>query len=203
MMSDKASDDFKSTDLADEPHPKARRGENPEPKTSAAHRRLPLIIGACVVAVALVAGGVFWLYGHRAVPTQSSGGGTTVQSSAPPSKTPSASSSPSVVAPVIDVKTQPGSVDGYVGALKDVSGQTCTAGPGGVTAAGTVTNPASSKQDYRIYISILNDNQTLGITEVDINGVDPGASQQWSGVVAVQVDSPKCVLRVERNNSAA
>jgi len=153
----------------------------------------PLIVGACALTM-------------TACTTQSnsSSGGATAPSSAVTAPSSAATSNaPSVVAPVIDVTTQPGSVPSYVGAMKDVTGLTCTLGADGITAAGTVTNPASTKQDYRIYISIVSEAQTLGVTEVDVNGVDPGASQQWSGVVAVQMDPPKCVLRVERNDSAA
>jgi len=151
----------------------------------------PLVVGVALATTACTG------------PSQTSGGGNAPSSAVATSAAPSTQSTPIIVDPVIDVTTQPGSVPSFVGAIKDVSGQTCTASAEGVTASGTVTNPASAKQDYRIYISVLDSNQTLGVTEVDVNGVEPGASQQWSGVVKVQMKDPKCVLRVERNDSAA
>jgi hypothetical protein len=102
----------------------------------------------------------------------------------------------------VDVKTQPGSVTGYVGALKDVTGLTCTSDAGGVTAAGTVTNPDTTAQDYRIYVSVMEGNDSAGIAEVDVNGVAAGQATAWSGVVAVQTANPDCILRVERNAAA-
>jgi len=156
-----------------------------------AHLVWPLVVGVCAMATAACTG-----------PTQSSGGVNVPTSAVATSAPQTSQSMQPVVEPVIDVTTQPGSVPSFVGALKDVSGQTCTAGADGVTASGTVTNPTTKPQDYRIYISVLNSNQTLGVTEVDISALAPGASQQWSGVVAVQMTEPKCVLRVERNDSA-
>ena len=168
-----------------------------EDQKTGVRRRWPLFVGIGVVVVALAVGGVLLM--NRSNKASSNGG------SSMPGMTVATSSSQasSTVPPVINVTTQPGSVPGFVGAMPDVSEQTCTTGADGVTASGVVTNPAPNKQDYRIYISVMNGTQTLGVTEVDVNGVDSGAAQQWSGVVAVQTTDPQCVLRVERNDAAA
>ena len=101
-------------------------------------------------------------------------------------------------AKVIELTDQPGSVEDYVGALEDVEVETCSAGGGGLDVAGSVTNPVSDTQDYRIYVSAMSANDTEGLVQVDIPDVSGGDTVEWSTHMKLPQEALECVLRVER-----
>ena len=99
---------------------------------------------------------------------------------------------------VTDVKTQPGVSQGYAGALKDVTVTNCNASNNPSTFSGTVKNPETTSQSYRIYVSLVNNGKTIGLSEVDVNDVAAGAQAPWQGTLATGASGTQCVLRVER-----
>lgn len=99
---------------------------------------------------------------------------------------------------VIELNDQPGSVEDYTGALDDVELDTCSAGAGGLQVAGTVTNPESSTQDYRIYISAMAGDDTVGLVQVDVTNVAGGETAEWDNLLDLTQEDLECVLRVER-----
>lgn len=107
------------------------------------------------------------------------------------------------VAPAVEVKNdfdvQPGTAeDDYVGALKDVTVDRCESGDKGTEISGTVTNPTKKDADYRIYVSVMNDKDTLGIVQVDVAGLARGKTAEWSKKAKASDSDVRCVLRVER-----
>jgi hypothetical protein len=82
--------------------------------------------------------------------------------------------------------------------LADATVTQCDVSQAPAAFAGTVTNPADSTQTYRIYVSVLAAGATVGVTQVDVPDVAPGAEQTWSGSLKVSADNAQCVLRVER-----
>jgi len=129
-------------------------------------------------------------------------------SSDPPSPTPASSGASASAAPsaqasakaqlVTDIKTQPGLSQGYTGALKDVTVQSCDVAKNPASFSGTVKNPETSRQSYRIYVSLVSNGKTVGISEVDVNGVAGGAQESWQGTLPVDAAGAQCILRVER-----
>lgn len=102
-------------------------------------------------------------------------------------------------AAVTEITDTPGSVEGYVGAAADAEQRTCELADGAWTVDGTVTNPTDAAQHYRLYVSLQDgDQQTRGLTQVDVERVEPGASAEWSTSVAVPDEGLSCLLRVER-----
>lgn len=99
---------------------------------------------------------------------------------------------------VIEIQDQPGSVEGYAGALEDSEVTSCEQRDGSLHVAGTVTNPEADTQDYRIYVSALDRDDTVGLVQLDVTGVDGGATADWSTDIAYGGDGLRCVLRVER-----
>lgn len=99
---------------------------------------------------------------------------------------------------VTDIQDQPGSVDGYVGASKDAKVETCDLQGGSLRVEGTVKNPESDAQDYRLYVSALENSDTVGLVQVDVTDVAPGKSVEWSTDIDYKADDLECVLRVER-----
>lgn len=91
-----------------------------------------------------------------------------------------------------------GSVEDYVGALEDVEVETCSAGGGGLDVAGTVTNPVSDTQDYRIYVSAMSPHDTEGLVQVDIPDVSGDDTVEWRTHLELPHEDLECVLRVER-----
>ncbi|WP_430591969.1 hypothetical protein [Humidisolicoccus flavus] len=105
---------------------------------------------------------------------------------------------PSNTAATVDVTDQPGSVEGYVGALDDAAITLCAVEDGVLRVEGTVTNPVAEPQDYRIYVSALVGTETTGLVQVDITDVSDGATQPWATQIESVADGAECVLRVER-----
>jgi hypothetical protein len=99
------------------------------------------------------------------------------------------------------VTTAPGTAKGYVGAAKDVTIEKCDASKSPASFSGTVTNPEKTKQSYRIYVSVLAGDATLGIAQVNVDDVDPKAKKSWSGTADAGAENGRCVLRVERTPS--
>ena len=99
---------------------------------------------------------------------------------------------------VTDITTPPGTAEGFAGALTDVTITTCDATAAPASFAGTVTNPEGSAQSYRIYVSVLTASTTIGVVEIDVDGVAAKATKKWSGTVNAGADGARCVLRVER-----
>lgn len=99
---------------------------------------------------------------------------------------------------VIEIQDQPGSVEGYAGALDDSEVSTCEPQGGSLQVAGTVTNPTPESQDYRIYVSAISNSDTVGLVQVDVQAVNAGETAEWSTTIAHGGEDLECVLRVER-----
>lgn len=99
---------------------------------------------------------------------------------------------------VIEVSEQPGSVEDYVGAMEDAEVDTCSAGGSGLEVAGTVTNPESDPQDYRIFVSAMTEDDTVGLVQVDVADVAGGDTAEWETQMDLTQEDLDCVLRVER-----
>lgn len=110
---------------------------------------------------------------------------------------PDASESP-LTADVVDIRDNPGSVDGYVGALEDAEVDRCVAEGSAVLASGTVSNPLAEAQSYRLYVSVLDRGDTVAIVQVDVPDVAGGESSTWEADAAVSGGDISCILRVER-----
>jgi hypothetical protein len=105
---------------------------------------------------------------------------------------------PSTTPFVDDTTHVPGSLAHYVGARSDVHDTTCAASGDGWTAAGKVTNSAAASARYRVYVSFLRGDTTVGIGEAAAGPVKPGGSADWSTNVKLHTDGLRCILRVER-----
>jgi hypothetical protein len=111
-------------------------------------------------------------------------------------------------AQVTDVTDAPGTGSdgaggGFTGAAGDLEIATCEPGDGGWDVSGTVTSSAASVATYRIYISLLTgDNDTRALQQTNVEGVEPGASAEWSMTIPVEEDGLSCVPRVERYDEA-
>ncbi len=101
---------------------------------------------------------------------------------------------------VTQVTHAPGTTTGYVGALKDVKLTSCSADKAPAHFGGTVTNPTSTSQSYRIYVSLQSDGNTIGVREVDVADVGGHATQKWSETLQAGKAGATCVLRVERHS---
>jgi len=101
--------------------------------------------------------------------------------------------------PFVDGTTHtPGTLTEYEGARSDVHDTTCAADGNAWTAHGKVTNSASSTARYRIYVSFLRGDTTVGIAETAAGPVKAGATAGWDAKVPVHADGLRCILRVER-----
>lgn len=107
-------------------------------------------------------------------------------------------STTTTVADIIEIAHDPASGD-FVGALDDVTDQTCEHEADGWRVAGSATNPSSDTVDYRIYISLLNgESTTRALVESELLAVAPGASATFDELIDLPDDDLRCVLRVER-----
>lgn len=98
----------------------------------------------------------------------------------------------------VDISEQQGAVESYVGALEDVSLDRCEADENGWVGQGTVTNPTSESQNYRLYVAFNDNRDTRGLVQVDLSRVASGQSETWSVEAPIDGDNLTCVLRVER-----
>ncbi|MCI0155681.1 hypothetical protein KNO15_03095 [Leifsonia shinshuensis] len=101
---------------------------------------------------------------------------------------------------ITQITHRPGTQTGYVGALKDVRIGTCSADASPAHFEGTVTNPTSTEQSYRIYVSLQSAGSTIGVHEVDVRGVPGHATEKWSGTLPAGKPGATCLLRVERHS---
>lgn len=113
--------------------------------------------------------------------------------SAAPAPTPTASQTD-----MSQITDQPGSQEGYVGALEDAKLTSCERDGANWVAQGTVTNPIDKVQSYRLYVSALSDDDTRGIIQVDVPKVAGGATAEWKASFPLDDEKLECVLRVER-----
>lgn len=101
--------------------------------------------------------------------------------------------------PVISVEIDPGTAEGFEGALADVTDHQCEPHGGAWHTSGTVTNPTDDPATYRIYTSFLSGgNDAVGVLQTDVGPVDPGESEEWEGTLNLSAGNLSCVLRVER-----
>lgn len=59
-----------------------------------------------------------------------------------------------------------------------------------------------ARQSYRIYVAVTVKDTTIGIDEVDVRIVAPGATSKWDGNLGTGASGATCVLRVERTQRA-
>lgn len=92
----------------------------------------------------------------------------------------------------------PGSLEGFVGAKDDAHDTTCE--PDGDTwiTNGQVTNPEQTPVHYRIYVSYLDGDETVGVAQTDLTSVAPDETKEWSTTITSSTVGLRCVLRVER-----
>jgi hypothetical protein len=100
---------------------------------------------------------------------------------------------------VVEVDVNPGTSEGYEGALEDVSDLACEQRGETWEVEGIVTNSSPSTASYRIYVSMLDgDRFTRGLLQVNVDSLDSGESTEWAGEIAVSEPELDCILRVER-----
>lgn len=99
---------------------------------------------------------------------------------------------------LIAIDDQPGSVDGYTGAREDVEVERCERSGDAVDVAGVISNPTDVTQNYRIYVSLLEDDDTTALVQKDVTEVAAGATSDWEVAIDVPAEDFECVLRVER-----
>lgn len=92
----------------------------------------------------------------------------------------------------------PGSLRHFEGARTDVHDTSCTRTGGAWRATGRVTNPTRDAVRYRIYVSFLEGDTTVGITETDPGPVTRHQTQRWTATLPVRTPGLRCILRVER-----
>ena len=99
---------------------------------------------------------------------------------------------------VSNSKNTPGTLANFVGAKDDVHDTTCKQDRAGWNAGGVVTNPTAAAVKYRIYVSFLNGDTTVGLAEVNVAKVDAKQTAKWAQTVKVEGRDLRCILRVER-----
>ncbi|MEO6468379.1 MAG: hypothetical protein ABIP21_04705 [Acidimicrobiia bacterium] len=99
---------------------------------------------------------------------------------------------------VSNSKNTPGTLANFVGAKDDVHDTTCKQDGAGWNAGGMVTNSTAAAVKYRIYVSFLNGDTTVGLAEVNVGKVDPKQTTKWTQTVKVDGRDLRCILRVER-----
>lgn len=107
---------------------------------------------------------------------------------------PTSTTAPAFVA---NTKHTPGTLKDFVGAHSDVSDTKCTSGPKGWAATGVAKNPTQGKVQYRIFVSFLDGDSTVGVAESDVTA-RAGATAEWRATVGAAGKDLRCILRVER-----
>jgi pectin methylesterase-like acyl-CoA thioesterase len=92
----------------------------------------------------------------------------------------------------------PGSLRNFEGARTDVHDTSCTLTSVVWKATGRITNPTGDAVRYRIYVSFLDGDTTVGITEADPGPVAGHETQRWTAKLPVSTPGLRCILRVER-----
>ena len=112
-------------------------------------------------------------------------------------------STTTTVADLTDVVHNPASGD-FVGALEDVTQQTCDQQADGWRVTGKATNPTGDVVDYRIYISLLNgESTTRALVETELLAVAASADAAFDVLIPIPDNDLHCVLRVERHAPGA
>lgn len=99
---------------------------------------------------------------------------------------------------VARTENTPGTLANFVGAHADLRNTRCVEAADGWTATGAVRNPSRNTAQYRIYVSFLDGDTTVGVSETDLATVAPRATRRWRTRLAVAGTDLRCVLRVER-----
>jgi hypothetical protein len=124
---------------------------------------------------------------------------TTDTKTALDAKRASSKSTSTTTAPFASATTHtPGSLRHFAGGRADVHDTSCVARGRVWKAAGKVTNPAATPVSYRIYVSFLLGDTTVGITEADPRPVASHATASWHATLPVATAGLRCILRVER-----
>lgn len=131
------------------------------------------------------------------------GSDTATKSSAKPAKSAAAKknaeSPTSTTQPFVsNSKNTPGTLANFVGAREDVHNTTCQSGGSGWNVEGSVTNSTAKTVKYRIYVSFLNGDTTVALTEANVAKVGPKQTERWQQDVKVTGRDLRCILRVER-----
>lgn len=126
-------------------------------------------------------------------------GGSATKTASPRHADANASSSTSTTTPfVANTEHVPGTLTKLVGAHEDVHDTRCAQHDGRWLADGTVTNPTRRAVQYRIYVSFLRGETTVGLAETDVRKVAPKGSADWTASVHAATPGLRCILRVER-----
>lgn len=99
---------------------------------------------------------------------------------------------------VANTQNTPGTLKDFVGAKSDAHDTSCNADGSKWVATGKVTNSSKKPAHYRIYVSFLQGDTTVGLSQSDFAPVAPGATHDWSGSVKTSGKDLRCILRVER-----
>ena len=99
---------------------------------------------------------------------------------------------------VSNSKHTPGTLANFVGAHDDVHDTNCKPDGASWNAGGRVTNPTPNAVKYRIYVSFLKGDTTVGLAEVNVGKVGPQQTEGWQQGVKVSGKDLRCILRVER-----
>jgi hypothetical protein len=131
---------------------------------------------------------------------------TTAQVVSPAAAESAPSMSPSPLKPgnvYVDVHDSQ-AVGGFVGALKDVTASSCGASGADWVGSGTITNPMRAAANYRVWVAFIGaDGGTVGLVQVNVDGVAAGASKDFSAPMPYAADGTlSCTLRVERRAAA-
>ena len=102
---------------------------------------------------------------------------------------------------VANTQNTPGTLKDFVGAKSDARNTACKADGAKWVATGQVTNSSKHPSHYRIYVSFLQGDTTVGLSQSDFSPVAPGATHAWSGSVKTSGKDLRCILRVERSDA--
>ena len=92
----------------------------------------------------------------------------------------------------------PGTLGHFVGARADVHDTTCMLDHASWNAEGEVTNPTRGPVNYRIYVSFLRGDTTIGLAETNLSRVAPHTTRRWAASSRTTARDLRCILRVER-----
>ena len=97
-----------------------------------------------------------------------------------------------------NTKNTPGTLKDFVGTKADVHDTKCSKNNAFWNAAGKVTNSSKHPARYRIYVSFLKGDTTVGLTQVDVPPLKAKATTDWDAGVKIAGTDLRCILRVER-----
>jgi hypothetical protein len=97
-----------------------------------------------------------------------------------------------------DSQHTPGTLADFVGAKGDAHDVKCARQGAYWNATGKLTNPTQQAVKYRVYISFMSGDTTVGLTEFNSGRVAPKGTDVFHTGVKVQGTDLQCVLRVER-----